>query len=700
VTQTGFASLHPALQYHVVNSLGWSSLRPTQEAAITPIVAGKDCLILAPTAGGKTEAEVIPVLSRMLTQDWRGLSVLYVCPIKALLNNLEPRLARYAGFVGRSVGLWHGDISASTKDRIRREPPDLLLTTPESLEGILISKRSDKAALLGQVRTVIVDELHAFAGDDRGWHLRAVAKRIERYTAARPQRLGLSATVGNPQELLQWFSGASEATIVGEAAPPKGGNLVIDAVGSLEGAATVLSRLYRGDKRLVFCDSRSKVETLAGLLRQHEVKTFVSHSSLSASERKAAEAAFAEERDCVIVATSTLELGIDVGDLDHVLQIDATSTVSSLLQRMGRTGRRPGMPRNCTFLTTNDEALLIAVALCRLLNEDYTEPVRAPTDPWHLVAQQAMALVLERRDLTRADVEAELGQIFPELAREDIVVALNEMLVRQILWEDAGLLWFGERGEREFGGRNFLELVSSFTTPALFAVQFGAAELGFVDPISLQSQDEPAILSLGGRNWRVQSVDWPRRVAWVEPAIETGRSQWLGSSRALSRRLTQAIKGTLVDGDIGSAKLSKRATARFEELHSQFDFLVADATSLIGTADGSSMWWTFGGGAANAVLSSALSKVVHGGATKRNDLCLELGRTASIDRTDLQTTIPEARPAADVYEQFARELKFSSCLPSNLLERCLDARLLDREGAVETLSKPIKTQRISDCKTG
>jgi len=696
VTQTGFASLHPALQYHVVNSLGWPSLRPTQEAAIAPIVAGKDCLILAPTAGGKTEAAIIPLLSRMLTEDWRGLSVLYVCPIKALLNNLEPRLARYAGLVGRSVGLWHGDISASVKDRMRREPPDLLLTTPESLEGILISRRSDKAVLLGQVQAVIVDELHAFAGDDRGWHLRAVAKRIERYTAARPQRLGLSATVGNPEELLKWLSGAAEATIVGEAAPPKGGNLVIDAVGSLEGAATVLSRLYRGDKRLAFCDSRSKVETLAGLLRQNDVKTFVSHSSLSASERKAAEAAFAEERDCVIVATSTLELGIDVGDLDHVLQIDATSTVSSLLQRMGRTGRRPGMPHNCTFLTTNDEALLIAAALCRLLKEDYTEPVRAPTDPWHLVAQQTMALVLERRDLTRVDVTAELGQVFPELAQKDIALVLDEMLAREILWEDAGLLWFGERGEREFGARNFLELVSSFTTPALFAVQFGAAELGFVDPISLQSQDEPAVLSLGGRSWRVQSIDWPRRVAWVEPAAETGRSQWLGSSRALSRRVTQAMKSVLVEGEVGSAKLSKRATGRLEELRSQFEFLTAEATSLVGTGDGSFVWWTFAGGAANAVLSAALSRAASGRAPKRNDLCLDLGRASRIDRADVQAMIADARPAADVYDQFARELKFSSCLPGDLLERCLDARLLDREGAADTLSEPIKVQRIGD----
>lgn len=122
MTTAGFELLHPALQYHVVNSLGWAALRPTQDEAIAHVIAGSDCLILAPTAGGKTEAAIIPVLSRMLSEDWRGLTVLYVCPIKALLNNLEPRLSHYAGLVGRSVGLWHGDVSASVKHRVRREP--------------------------------------------------------------------------------------------------------------------------------------------------------------------------------------------------------------------------------------------------------------------------------------------------------------------------------------------------------------------------------------------------------------------------------------------------------------------------------------------------------------------------------------------------------------------------------------------------
>jgi ATP-dependent Lhr-like helicase len=176
---SGFESLHPAVQYHIVNSLRWPGLRPLQEQSVAPILEQHHALLIAPTAGGKTEAAMLPVLSRMLTEEWTGLSVLYICPIKALLNNLEARLSYLAGLLGRSVQLWHGDIGLGEKVKAERELPDILLTTPESLEGILIGSRRDHQRLLSNVRCVVIDELHAFAGDDRGWHLLALLERIQ-----------------------------------------------------------------------------------------------------------------------------------------------------------------------------------------------------------------------------------------------------------------------------------------------------------------------------------------------------------------------------------------------------------------------------------------------------------------------------------------------------------------------------------------
>ena len=184
-----FGSLHPVLQHHIVNSLGWRSLRPLQESTIAPLQAGEHALLLAPTAGGKTEAAAFPVLSRMIREEWHGLSVLYLCPIKALLNNLHVRLSQYGAWVGRRVDLWHGDVSDKDKNDIRRSPPDVLLTTPESLEVLLTSKRSDPKAIFANVQVVVVDELHAFAGDDRGWHLLSVVARVAKIAGRPLQRL-------------------------------------------------------------------------------------------------------------------------------------------------------------------------------------------------------------------------------------------------------------------------------------------------------------------------------------------------------------------------------------------------------------------------------------------------------------------------------------------------------------------------------
>ncbi len=250
----------------------------------------------------------------------------------------------------------------------------------------------------------MVDEIHAFAGDDRGWHLLAVLDRISCLSEHRIQRIGLSATVGNPQSLIGWLTGGSDPK--GVVISPDGGDAIrsdieVDYVGSLSNAAIVISRLHRGEKRLVFCDSRSQVESLASELRRLGVQTFVSHSSLSIDERRSAEKAFSEVGNCVIVATSTLELGIDIGDLDRVIQIDAPPAVAAFLQRLGRTGRRKGTTRNCLFLATSEDSFVQTLGLLELWSKGYIEPVVPPHKPYPILAQQVMTLCLQESGIGR-----------------------------------------------------------------------------------------------------------------------------------------------------------------------------------------------------------------------------------------------------------------------------------------------------------
>ncbi|BAL23495.1 DEAD/DEAH box helicase [Azoarcus sp. KH32C] len=672
-----FDTLHPALQYHVVNSLGWSSLRPTQRDAILPIRDGRHCLLLAPTAGGKTEAAIIPVLSRMLTENWIGVSVLYVCPIKALLNNLAQRLEHYAGLVGRRVELWHGDVSQSRKQRALKDPPDIILTTPESVEGMLISTRVERQAWFGSVRAVVVDELHAFAGDDRGWHLRSILARLEGYVCEPPQRIGLSATVRNPEQLLAWFAPFGEREVVGSASVSTDADVTVDFVGSIENAATVISRLHRGKKRLVFCDSRSQTEQIGNLLRQHGLRTFVSHASLSASERKQAESAFAEEKDCVIVATSTLELGIDVGDLDYVIQIDAPSTVSSFLQRMGRTGRRQGARRNCLFLATTDQAFLLTLGLAEQWTQGWVEAAIAPPESWGVVAQQTLTVVLEHGALARTELLSKIATCFPECGAADLEVLVDGLVELGYLHEAGeNVLQVGPETEREYGRAHYRGLLATFEGSSLLTARHAGSDIGFVDPSALSGHEERRNILLAGRTWRIVDVDWGRRIVTLEPASGGGTARWTGVGRVLGAEVCGAIRTALSKETLGGVTLSKRAALRLEELQGAMP--TGDGQVITRDERGRYRVWTYAGTISNRLLYHRIREQAGGSGYD------ELGVDTRRDPTDALRAAPELplQLRESEIQDAKRSMKFAQCVPERLFARTLEARLFGWGGAL------------------
>jgi ATP-dependent Lhr-like helicase len=697
---TNFERLHPALQHHIVNSLGWRALRPFQEAVIPSILGGTHLVVLAPTAGGKTEAAFFPALSRMLTEGWSGLSILYVCPIKALLNNLDTRLRRYCELVGRRSALWHGDVKQSPRRRILREPPDCLLTTPESLEVMLVSPNVDPGTLFAGLRLVIVDEIHAFAGDDRGWHLLSVLERVSKLAGRELQRIGLSATVGNPRDLIDWLAGSCQGrreVSVPREAQANHAEVSLDYVGTLANAAVVISRLHRGEKRLVFVDSRSRAEQLGAELRRLEVTTFVTHSSLSQEQRQQAEHAFAQRENCVIVATSVLELGIDVGDLDRVIQIDAPSTVSSFLQRMGRTGRRPGTVRNCLFLATTDESLIQAAALVELWARGYVEPVEPPPAPYHIYAQQLMALALQAggRGMGRSEIGAWVDAVpaFARMGRQRKDEILRWMIGAEILWDDAGIIGFGRRGETTFGRRNFLELFSVFISPPLFRVLHGRQELGHVDEMTfLDKKDGPRVLLLGGRAWLVNHIDWQKKVAYVEATEAKGRSRWKGEGRALSFSLCQAVRRVLASEESGET-WSQRSRARMREVRQDYPWLVDDGSILLTSRSAGAEWWTFAGLRANAVLASHLSQITRSRLEHDN---FRVSLPSHVEHSQLIGAIEQIRHLqgeslrAAVDATAVRGLKFNECLSEPLALEMLQQRFSDARSAREVLSRPIR----------
>ncbi|MFZ4272644.1 DEAD/DEAH box helicase [Streptomyces arboris] len=695
--------LDPVVLHHVVNTLGWPDLRPLQRAAIRPLMDGEDAVLLAPTAGGKTEAACLPILSAMSEQRWSGTSVLYLCPLKALLNNLVTRVDGYAQWLGRRAALWHGDTRESQRQRIRADRPDILLTTPESLEAMLIGVKTDHAHLLGGVRTVVVDEVHAFAGDDRGWHLLAVLERLERVTGRPVQRIGLSATVGNPEQLLTWLQGSGAgkrpARVISPVPPTSGpaptGEVELDYVGSLENAAKLIAALHRGEKRLVFCDSRRQVEQLGSALREREVTVFLSHASLSAEERARSEQAFAEARDCVIVSTSTLELGIDVGDLDRVIQIDSPSSVASFLQRIGRTGRRPGSTRNCLFLATRKDTLLQAAALLLLWGEGWVEPVTPPPEPRHLVSQQLLAVTLQQQRIGDQLWPIQWNGLAPFDASAKPI--LRHLVSQGFLDEDDGLLFIGPEAERRFGRRHFIELTASFTAPPQFTVLAGRTEIGQMDPSVLtEERPGPRRLLLGGRSWQVTFIDWARKRAFVEPADGGGVAKWSsGSVLGLSYALTRAMRTVLLGAD-PPVSLTRRAEvclAGWRE--DEAPELVHPTRSLVSRHGADVRWWTWAGYRANATLAATLPAIADP-VQRPTDCYVRLREDLTHDmwRESHQAAgggTPLVLPNVD--HRAVHGLKFSAALPERLAIATVAARLADFEGAHAALQEAVRFQQ-------
>jgi ATP-dependent helicase Lhr and Lhr-like helicase len=707
---TSFERLSGALQYHIVNTLGFPELRPVQLQSIDALLDGKNAIVLAPTAGGKTESAFFPLLSQMDTEDWRPVSVVYLSPIRALLNNQETRISRYAALIGRRAFKWHGDVAQSPRKRFLREPTDILLITPESLEATLMSQRVPSRELFAGFRAVIIDEVHAFADDDRGAHLAALLERLTRLAGRDVQRIGLSATVGNPKEILTWLQGSSkrEGIVIDPGGTRRAPDLALDYVGSAENAAKMIQSLHPGKKRLVFVNSRGDAENLGHLVGGLGVPTFVTHGSLSVSQRRDAERAFEEGQNCVIVATSALELGIDVGDLDHVLQIDAPSSVASFLQRMGRTGRRGGAP-NCTFLAVKEKHVLRAASILALFRQGFVEPVRPSAHAYHIFAHQLMSLAVQHGGLAREGFWQliEGAAPFATITAEERTRIVDHMLTAGVLADQGGRLWLGPEGEKRYGRANFRELYAVFDAPRLISVRAGVEEVGNVDAAFLKavsSDSQPGSFLLAGQTWQVVTIEWERGICIVKPAPKGRAPLWWGEPQFLSYELCQASRSILLS-ELDDPAWSARARRVLQTSRAEYAFLHDSPTPILESREKID-WWTFAGGAANLLLGRMLQAELGEKVTSDDYVVHFKGKAAESGvalRQALEQLKERSAPTADDCARFAlgdsksRFSKFDPCLPEDLLARLVVESSLDVEGARKTIMPAAHQDRRNDC---
>ena len=589
----------------------WENLRSIQVAAADAIFnTDENVLLTASTASGKTEAAFFPIITLFSEEMPSSVGCIYIGPLKALINDQFSRLNDLCAEADIPVWHWHGDVAQSHKAKLMKHPSGILQITPESLEALLLHKHAAIAKLFGDLRFVVIDEVHSLLRGDRGGQTLCLIERLSRIAGVNPRRIGLSATIGDPEGTGEFLSlGTGRKTII-----PK-----IDAKGSkwrlsmehfyvkdaqaaedkqIPGALPVLEEKTddapanadpgigyifehtRGKKCLVFVNSREECEMVTTTLRHycelnHEPDRFlVHHGNLSASYRETAEGIMKDDSQYMTtVTTATLELGIDIGRLERAFQIDAPWTVSSFLQRMGRTGRRE-LPPEMWFVIREDEPevramlpttipwkLLQGIALVQLyLEERWVEPPRLDRLPFSLLYHQTMSTLASCGELSpRALADRVLRlHYFHRITQEDYRVLLRHLIATDHIQQtEQGGLIVGLAGERVI---NSFKFYGVFQESEEYTVRSESQELGTV--VSPPPVGEK--LAIAGHVWQVLDVDHKRRLIYcrqVKGSVPAYFGQCPGD---LHTKILTRMRRVLQE-DRQYPYLMKNAVARLEQ---------------------------------------------------------------------------------------------------------------------------------------
>lgn len=539
----------------------WDSLRGVQMAAADAIFnTDENVLLTSSTASGKTEAAFFPILTLLSEDPPASVGALYIGPLKALINDQFGRLTDLCREAGIPVWHWHGDVSQTHKEKLIRHPSGILQITPESLEGMLLHRHGDVARLFGDLRFIVIDEVHSLIKGDRGGQTLCLIERLSRLAGCNPRRIGLSATIGNPGRTgeflaagtgrgtaipevsepgVRWRLSMEHFFIQGEQAVPAEGSDPLPPLDSATdraprnadpGYAYVFEHT-RGRKCLVFSNSREECEEVCSTLRHYceanrEPDRFlIHHGNISPALRETAERAMRDEtRDLTVCTTATLELGIDVGRLERAFQIDAPWTVSAFLQRMGRTGRR-GQPPEMWFVMREDEAearamlpaavpwtLIQGIALVQTYREDRrVEPPRLDRLPYSLLFHQTLCTLAGGGEMSPGVLAGRvLGlSYFHRVTRDDYRVLLRHLISTDMVERTGrGGLIVGLAGERLISSYRFL---ATFKENEEFTVRSESMELGtIVRPPPVGEK-----VAIAGRVWTVDTVDLKRHLLTV-----------------------------------------------------------------------------------------------------------------------------------------------------------------------------------------
>lgn len=705
---------------------GWTDLTPIQKASFKPIQDGTSCIIEAPTSGGKTEAVLFPLLSKLAGTKTPGFRVLYIAPLKALLNDLYTRVDNYAKCCSVQAFKWHGDVSQGKKMEQMLFPGHILLTTPESIEAILLCKANWQHAF-ANLETIVIDEAHYFAQTERGAHLMSLLERIEDGIGKLPQRIGVSATIGNPEEMMQWLTANRPGGISIKTATSKEKerDYLIEFID--DESTTLHNRIYQllpNNKSIVFERSRSGTENTAARINELNnltnsrvpVKVKTHHSSVSKRLREDAEESIkmaSESSLNAIISTSTLELGIDIGDLDQVIQIGDLHSSGSFLQRVGRTGRREGKKQFFRGFCVDAEQLLLLAGCVSLGWEYQSEKILFPKKSFHILAHQIICTCLQKKGATPAQLWTILSKAacFQAIERREFDILISYMIKEDFLRNAGGqILITGDRSEKEYLRANGKRLFAIFDSGIMYDVVDGKKLVGTLDSDFMRTQKLPFVFVLGGIEWSAKEIDHEAQQVIVVRNVSGIAPKWI-SYRSLDVpfELAQEV-GALMLLENPPHFLDPKASVVFRRevnLHRNIGWS-SDAWSLDASTNSENMYlWTFCGNKINRAIEFLLEmmfalEVSHDykvisiktntkRPVKANELVDYLLSLRAADPKSLEDKILPGMKAS----WFS---KFSICLPDELAKITLREKGIDIEGLVREIRK-VRIKELSEGQT-
>ena len=528
----------------------WEQLRPIQIAAISKILTTDSNYILASrTASGKTEAAFLPILSKVDFNE-RGVQVLYISPLIALINDQFYRIEELCKYLDVTVTKWHGEANKTLKDRIIKQPNGVILITPESLEAMFVNKPFNVKQLFSNLKYVVIDEIHSFIGNDRGTQLKSILSRLQDLNVSSYKIIGLSATIGDYDEAKK-FTGDEQNTKVLLDRSTKETNAVFRYFKnkSTELPLELIKDLYietKDNKVLIFPNSRGLAEEIAVKLRKLSDRVnghpnyFSHHSSVDKEVREYVEyfAKNNNRQNFCISCTSTLELGIDIGTVDEVVQIDSTHSVSSLIQRIGRSGRKDGESSNLYLYATDKWSLLQSLACWLLYKEGFIEPPQTTEKPYDLLLHQALSITKGHSGIPLKELSKQLKEnfAFNQIDIIEIEEILNHLIEIDYLEKLRYEVIIGVEGEKIVNNREFY---SVFKTEDSFKVVNAGNTIGQI-PFSPQIIEDENLL-LAARIWKIKFVDFKSKKIEVIPAKDGKKPIFFGSGGIINPRIREKM---------------------------------------------------------------------------------------------------------------------------------------------------------------